>query len=121
MQTISIYHNLATPVEHPSLAGLTHNVSQRSFVVKSCQISGTDLLSRSSFLHNSLLIVCTPMFPSCSFQETEWTAILGLYNLKWKCLTISSCNWQYQYGMKNEATKCISNNKKHEQFHFGLL
>ena len=54
------YHNRATPVEHPSLAGLTHNVLHWSFEVSSFQMEKTGILIRSSFLRTSLLIVRTP-------------------------------------------------------------
>lgn len=54
------YHNLATPVEHPSLAGLTHSVLHWSFEVSSCQMSTMGVFNRSSFLRTSLFMVRTP-------------------------------------------------------------
>jgi len=58
-------HSLATPVEQPSLAGLTHNVLERSFVIKSCQSPVTGNFSSSSFLFTTLFIVKTPESASC--------------------------------------------------------
>lgn len=60
VEDANTYHNLATPVEQPSLAGLTQTVSEPSFDVKSCHVSSGGIFSSSSFLLTSLLIVRTP-------------------------------------------------------------
>ena len=65
------YHNLATPVEHPSFAGLTHSVRHWSFLINSSQTFGKVSCIISSVLFTSLLMVWIPNSESYWLQETH--------------------------------------------------